>query len=119
MHTIIPAILNYKDQLTIPFGVMGGAYQPNGHMRFMSNFVDFNMNIQEAIDGPRSFFENGNLMLERGYDKKVRAGLLDMGHNIKTPTSPIGGGQAIKIDWKNGFLEGGSDPRKDGCAIGY
>ena len=119
MHTIIPAILNYKDQLTIPFGVMWGAYQPNGHMRFMSNFVDFNMNIQEAIDGPRSFFENGNLMLERGYDKKVRAGLLDMGHNILTPTSPIGGGQAIKIDWKQGFLEGGSDPRKDGCAIGY
>lgn len=119
MHTIIPAILNFSEEITMPFGVMGGAYQPNGHMRFMSNFVDYGMNIQEAIDGPRSFFESGSLMLERGYEDKVRVGLSNMGHLVKIPEAPIGGGQAIKIDWRQGFLEGGSDPRKDGCAIGY
>jgi gamma-glutamyltranspeptidase/glutathione hydrolase len=103
----------------MPFGVMGGAYQPNGHVRYMSNLVDFDMNIQEAIDGPRSFYDNGDLMLERGYTNLVRDGLKNMGHKVEVPNSPIGGGQAIKINWELGVLEGASDPRKDGCAIGY
>ena len=119
MHTIIPGILRQSDKFTMPFGVMGGAYQPNGHVRYMSNLVDFDMNIQEAIDGPRSFYDNGDLMLERGYTNLVRDGLKNMGHKVEVPNSPIGGGQAIKINWELGVLEGASDPRKDGCAIGY
>ena len=119
MHTIITEMLRNANEFTMPFGVMGGAYQPNGHVRFMTNLIDYNMDIQEALDGPRSFYDDGDLMLERGYNDQVRDALKNIGHKVNVPDSPIGGGQAIKINWQQGVLEGASDPRKDGCAIGY
>ena len=77
------------------------------------------MDPQTAIDGPRSFSDNGNMKLERGYDSKVYQELEDMGHKVSIPLEPIGGAQAILIDYNNGTLQGASDPRKDGCALGY
>ena len=76
------------------------------------------MGIQTALDAPRSFFENGILKIERGYDENVVQQLSNLGHNIDQKIGPIGGAQAIKIH-KHGILEGASDPRKDGSAIGY
>ncbi|MCY4461991.1 MAG: gamma-glutamyltransferase family protein [Albidovulum sp.] len=119
LHTIIPAMLRVDGEVAMPFGVMGGQYQPAGHLRVMVNMADFGMNPQEAIDGPRSFPETGRLQLERGYGDKVRARLAEIGHVPSVPESPLGGGQAIRIDRKAGVLLGASDPRKDGCAIGY
>ena len=119
MHTIIPGMLKKDDKVIMPFGVMGGAYQPNGHSRFITNISDFQMNPQTAIDGPRSFSDRGDMKLERGYDDKVYQELEDMGHNVSIPVEPIGGAQAILIDYENGTLQGASDPRKDGCALGY
>jgi gamma-glutamyltranspeptidase/glutathione hydrolase len=55
MHTIIPGIVKKAGRVLMPFGVMGGAYQPNGHARLISNMVDFDMSVQDAIDAPRSF----------------------------------------------------------------
>ena len=118
MHTIIPGMLRRDGRVEMPFGVMGGQYQSNGHARFLSNMVDFGMDPQSAIDAPRSFTDRGRLKVERGYSDKVRQTLADMGHDIETPEVPIGGAQAIRIH-QNGVLEGASDPRKDGCAIGY
>lgn len=118
MHTIIPAILMEKGRVAMPFGVMGGQYQPNGHARVLTNMIDFGMDPQAALDAPRSFAEKGKLMLERGFDEAVVAELAERGHEIEVPGAPIGGAQAIKIH-ENGVLEGASDPRKDGCAIGY
>lgn len=118
MHTIIPAILTERGRVTMPFGVMGGQYQPNGHARVLSNMVDFGMDPQAALDAPRSFAEAGKLKLERGYAEHVFADLAARGHDIVVPETPIGGAQAILIH-ENGVLEGASDPRKDGCAIGY
>ena len=80
--------------------------------------LDFDLNIQAAIDGPRSFYENGVLKLERGYVSNVRQQLVEMGHKVQIPNGPIGGAQAIMIG-ENGVLTGASDPRKDGCALGY
>ncbi|EPX77822.1 gamma-glutamyltransferase family protein [Litoreibacter arenae] len=119
MHTIIPGMLRQDGEVVMPFGVMGGAYQPNGHARFVSNMVDFDMHPQAAIDAPRSFSDSGDMKVERGYSDAVRQELADMGHKVSVPEGPIGGAQAIFIDRKNGVLHGASDPRKDGCALGY
>ena len=102
----------------MPFGVMGGKYQATGHVRILSNIYDFGMDIQTALDSPRSFFENGSLRIERGYNESTVQKLSNVGHSIEQDIGPIGGAQAIKI-CENGVLEGASDPRKDGCALGY
>jgi gamma-glutamyltranspeptidase/glutathione hydrolase len=118
MHTIIPAILKKAGKVVMPFGVMGGQYQANGHARLVTNFLTYGLDPQEAIDGPRCFPEAGVLTVERGYGEKVRAGLAGLGHVVRDPDGPIGGAQAIFMD-PSGILVGGSDPRKDGCALGY
>lgn len=118
MHTIIPGMLRQNGRVTMPFGVMGGAYQPNGHARFITNMVDFGLDPQSAIDAPRSFSGEDGMEVERGYAPEVRAKLAEMGHDVQIPDGPIGGAQAILID-ESGVLQGASDPRKDGCALGY
>ena len=118
MHTIIPALLREKGRVAMPFGVMGGAYQPNGHARVVSNLQDFGMDLQTALDAPRSFSDLGDMKVERGYRDDVRQTLADMGHDVSIPDTAIGGAQAIHID-ESGVLTGASDPRKDGCALGY
>ncbi|MEM7321352.1 MAG: gamma-glutamyltransferase family protein, partial [Pseudomonadota bacterium] len=71
LHTIIPGMLRKNGRVTMPFGVMGGAYQPTGHSRFLSNIVDFGYALQQAIDAPRSFADAGELRVERGYADAV------------------------------------------------
>ncbi|WP_316014416.1 gamma-glutamyltransferase family protein [Roseobacter sp. HKCCA0434] len=118
MHTIIPAMLRREGRVEMPFGVMGGAYQPNGHARVVSNMVDFGMHPQAAIDTARSFGALGPMELENGYPSAVWDALRAKGHEVKEPETAIGGAQAIRIR-EDGVLEGASDPRKDGCALGY
>lgn len=118
MHTIIPGIIRDAGRVAMPFGVMGGQYQSCGHARAITNMTDFGLDPQAALDAPRCFAENGKLMVERGYSDAVRAELTEMGHEVETPEVAIGGAQAILIH-EHGVLEGASDPRKDGCAIGY
>ncbi|MFW8635917.1 gamma-glutamyltransferase family protein [Cribrihabitans pelagius] len=118
MHTIIPAMLRRDGRVLMPFGVMGGAYQPTGHARLLTNMTDFGMDLQAAIDAPRCFAVGGVLKAERGYSAAVLEELAGMGHKIEMPETPLGGAQAILMH-DSGVLEGGSDPRKDGCALGY
>ncbi|MFT6460332.1 gamma-glutamyltransferase family protein [Pseudophaeobacter arcticus] len=117
-HTIIPGMIREAGKVSTSFGVMGGAYQPCGHARFVSNRVDFGMGVQEAIDGPRSFSGPDGMQIERGYDDAVRAELVARGHDLRVAEKPLGGAQAINIT-ADGLLIGGSDPRKDGLALGY
>ena len=117
LHTIIPAILKGKNDMIMPFGVMGGGYQPYGHARILSNLFDYNMDPQSAINFPRSFFFNGVLELEEGYNENVAEALISIGHKIVRPIAPIGGAQLVICD-PSGVLIGASDPRKDGCALG-
>jgi gamma-glutamyltranspeptidase/glutathione hydrolase len=112
-------MLRQNGRVVMPFGVMGGAYQPNGHARFLSNLVDHGMDPQSAIDAPRSFPDAGEMKVERGYPDAVRRELAEMGHAVSIPEVPLGGAQAIRIDHDKGVLEGASDPRKDGCALGF
>jgi gamma-glutamyltranspeptidase/glutathione hydrolase len=101
------------------FGVMGSHYQPMGHTQVVLNMIDYGMDVQQAIDAPRIFFEGDDTMPERGVSPETLEGLKAKGHKLVTTSSPWGGGQAIVIDWKRGVLIAGSEPRKDGCAIGY
>ena len=75
--------------------------------------------IQEALDLPRAFALNGELKVEKSLNVEIKKELKKIGHNVITVDNAIGGGQCIKIDRKEGSLIGGSDPRKDGMAIGY
>ena len=118
MHTIIPGMLRKDGRVTMPFGVMGGAYQPCGHARLITNLVDYGMDPQSANDAPRCFTGAEGMQVERGYPDSVRARLAEMGHQVSIPDEPIGGCQAIVIG-EDGVLVGASDPRKDGCALGY
>ena len=118
MHTIIPAMLGTGGRITMPFGVMGGAYQPCGHARVVSNMVDFGMEPQDALDAPRCFAGAEGMQVERGYAPAVAARLAGMGHRVIPTEGPLGGAQAILMH-PSGVLEGASDPRKDGCALGY
>ncbi len=117
MHTIIPGMIRAGGRVTMPFGVMGGAYQPCGHARFVTNLVDYGLDPQAAIDAPRAFSGPNGMEVERGYSDAVRAELAAMGHKVVIPDTPLGGAQAIAID--GDVLVGASDPRKDGCALGY
>lgn len=118
MHTIIPGMVKRAGKIEMPFGVMGGAYQPCGHARVLSNMEDFGMDAQTAIDSPRCFAEGATLNVETGYADDVAQSLADKGHTVTRADSPIGGAQAIKLRG-DGLLEGASDPRKDGIALGY
>jgi len=120
LHTIIPAMVCKGGKAIMPFGVMGGQYQAMGHAHFLSSCIDYKLDLQEAIDLGRVFpLPDGTVEAESGIPGDVVAELCDRGHRICVPEIPLGGAQAIWIDWESGVLTGGSDPRKDGCALGY
>ncbi|MGA7387600.1 MAG: gamma-glutamyltransferase [Pseudolabrys sp.] len=119
MHTIIPALAMRNSRCDMSFGVMGAHYQPMGHVQIILNMLDYGMDVQQAIDAPRFFFEGEKTDVERGTPAATIEGLKARGHDVVTASSPWGGAQTIKIDWDRGVLIAGSEPRKDGCALGY
>jgi gamma-glutamyltranspeptidase/glutathione hydrolase len=123
MHTIIPGMVFKGGEFLMSFGVMGADMQPQGHVQFLINLIDFKMNLQEAMDAPRGRHLQGmEVYLEGGIPDEVASELQGKGHQIVRATSPInqvGGGQAIYLDRSQNVLLGASDRRKDGCAIGY
>jgi len=119
MHTIIPALAMRNGRCELAFGVMGSHFQPMGHTHFLLNVIDYAMDVQRAIDFPRAFFEGERTLVERGVPRSAIEGLEARSHEVAFTAAPWGGGQAIRIDWDRGTLTGGSDPRKDGAALGY
>jgi gamma-glutamyltranspeptidase/glutathione hydrolase len=121
LHTIIPGMIERDGKIVMSFGVMGGEYQAMGHLQFLTRVFDYGLDVQAAMDAPR-FMANpftGDVEIEGPVPQTVVDELISRGHRIKATNKPIGGSQAIEINWDNGVLTGGSDPRKDGCAIGY
>lgn len=119
MHTIMPGMAMKDGRALMPFGVMGGDFQPFGHVHFLTNLLDFAMDPQGALDAARVFPSGDVVEAERGLSRRAIAGLQDRGHQVMMAEEPHGGGQAILIDWEAGTFTAGSDPRKDGCALGY
>lgn len=123
LHTIIPAMLFKGEKPLMAFGVMGADMQPQGHVQVMINLIDFGMNIQDAMEAPRiRHLEEMEVILEEPLLSQVSDELERRGHRILREgfqTNQFGGGQGIIVDPGSGVLLGGSDPRKDGCALGY
>ena len=119
MHTIIPAMLAKDGQAVMPFGVMGGHYQPVGQSWVLSSILDHGLDPQAALDLPRLFAYEDRVAVERGIPEAACAELRRRGHPLTPADPPHGGGQAIWIDRESGTLVAGSDPRKDGLALGY
>ncbi|MCL4832109.1 MAG: gamma-glutamyltransferase family protein [Caldilineaceae bacterium] len=133
-QTIIPAMTTRDGELHASFGVMGGYMQPQGHLQMMINMAVLGMNPQQALDVPRWSLSGphsglgaqesgGLLMVEDGWDFAVMADLTRRGHRLAPITGAgrtgFGGGQIILREPESGVLIGGSDPRKDGCAVGW
>jgi gamma-glutamyltranspeptidase/glutathione hydrolase len=133
-HTIIPAMTTRAGELHACFGVMGGYMQPQGHFQMLVNMVDLDMWPQKALDMPRwqlirpavglgAGDPGGIVQIEEGWDFTILAELTRRGHRL-APTDgfgriAFGGGQIILRDPETGVLCAGSEPRKDGCAIGW
>jgi gamma-glutamyltranspeptidase / glutathione hydrolase len=120
-HTIIPAFMEKGDQ-HIGFGIMGGANQPLAHAQFVSNLVDYGMNIQAALENARftvSPDRGCNIVIESRVKPEVRDKLSGMGHKLdvqKEYSTRMGRGQAVMHDSKAKVNYGASDPRADGSA---
>lgn len=120
LHTLIPGLAARAERAVMPFGVMGAQYQAAGHAYFLQNLLEQGLDLQEAIDLPRLFAADGvHVDIEGGIPPAAVAGLHEKGHVTRRSEKPLGGAQAIWIDWENGVLSAASDPRKDGCALGY
>jgi gamma-glutamyltranspeptidase/glutathione hydrolase len=121
-HTIIPAFMTHGD-VRIAFGIMSGANQPQAQAQFVSDVVDFGMNIQAAMEAPRftKYSDGGcDLVIESRVPPDVRAALEKRGHKLQVVgdfSQLMGGGQAVRRDFSSGVNFGASDPRKDGEAI--
>lgn len=133
-QTIIPAMVTKEGKPYFCYGVMGGDMQPQGHVQVLVNLVDFEMDVQHAGDAPRVRHDGsaeptgkpgdpqgGTVLVEPGIGDATIDALREKGHRVERRGlgDNFGGYQGIVIDWINGTLHGGSDPRKDGCAIGY
>jgi gamma-glutamyltranspeptidase / glutathione hydrolase len=119
LHTLVPAFLMKDDKPFMAFGVMGGDNQAQAHVQIVANVVDFGMNVQEAGDAPRVRHLDEGLAVESGIAPAVLKSLQARGHLLMDGRGAVGGYQAVMIDPVTGVLMGGSDPRKDGLAIGY
>jgi len=121
LHTLIPGMVTRAGRTCMSFGVMGGHYQALGQAQFLTRFFDYGCDLQEAMDLPRFFprVGTGDVELESGVPRAVAGALRARGHSTAVPPRPIGGAQAVWIDWDEDVLTGASDPRKDGCALGY
>jgi gamma-glutamyltranspeptidase/glutathione hydrolase len=118
-HTLIPAMVFRNGKPWLSFGVMGGDMQAQGHLQVLLNLIDFGMDVQQAGEQPRFRDFDSGLALESAIGTEVRQALERKGHRLVSARGTFGGYQAIMIDPNTGALAGGSDPRKDGCAIGW
>jgi len=118
-HTLIPAMVFRDGRPWLSFGVMGGDMQAQGHVQVLLNLIDFGMDVQQAGEQPRIRHFDRGLAMESAIGADVRRQLEQMGHQMTDAPGSFGGYQAIMIDPKSGALAGGSDPRKDGCAMGW
>lgn len=119
-HTIIPGFITGDAGAVGPFGVMGAHMQAQGHVQFVVRAADYGQHPQEILDAPRWHVSRTfELNLEAGFPPATVEGLARLGHRIEHAPDwkTFGGGQCILRT--GDALVGASDPRKDGCAVGF
>lgn len=122
LHTIIPAFMQ-NDNRRVAFGIMGGFNQAQAHAQFVSNIVDFNMNIQAALEAARFTkrdFQGCGVWVENGIEPDVIAGLESQGHEVTVwPRyfQSMGRGNAVEVNESSPVHYGATDPRADGEAV--
>lgn len=119
LHTLVPAMLARDGRPWLAFGVMGGDNQAQAHAQVVMNVVDFGMHVQAAGDAARLRHLGDQVALESAIGTEVRDALTRRGHVVTDGRGQMGGYQAVLVDRERGVLLGGSDPRKDGLAIGW
>jgi gamma-glutamyltranspeptidase/glutathione hydrolase len=121
VHTLMPGMVFHGGKPFLALGLKGGHIQPQVQVQILANLIDFGMTVQEAIASPRFNHLSGlEVAFEPGISQGTLEGLAVKGHRIVSATpESFGGAHAILIDPSSGVLMGGSDPRKDGCAIGF
>lgn len=130
-HTIIPAFVTREERPLLSFGVMGGDFQPQGHVQVLMNMLDFGMSPQQAGEQPRVEHNGGStpqgkvatnpgtVVCEPFIPEETRVELAELGHHLSKSEDTFGGYQSIWREENPRRYFGGSDPRKDGCAMGY
>jgi len=120
-HTIIPGLVLEGEALHTVFGVTGGFMQPQGHLQALVNLIDFEMDVQTAVDTPRFWWKEGRrVLVEDGLPQETYDRLADWGHEvIRQGHRGMGGAQIIRVWPDRRVLAAGSEPRQDGCAIGF
>jgi gamma-glutamyltranspeptidase/glutathione hydrolase len=119
LHTLVPAMILKDGRPWASLGVMGGDNQAQAHAQVVANLVDFGMGIQQAGEAARMRHQGATLALESGIGADVRTALEARGHVVVDGRGAMGGFQGIRFDQATGVMMGGSDPRKDGMAIGW
>ena len=118
-HTLIPALVLEDQVPVLAFGVMGGDMQAQGHAQVLTNLFAFGMTLQEAGEAARIRWTGSDVAIESGVGRHVTEALASFGHSLSNERGGFGGFQGVQIDHVHGVLRGGSDPRKDGLAIGW
>jgi gamma-glutamyltranspeptidase / glutathione hydrolase len=133
-HTIIPAMVTKGGKPWLVFGVMGGWRQPQDQVQVLCNLIDFGMNVQEAGEAPRmehlltaASWEMSRrrqrsatvVAVESRFPASLLQELTRRGHEFIFIPFSEGGYQGILIDPTTGVLQGGSEARRDGAAVGY
>jgi len=118
-HTLIPALVVEGQLPVLAFGVMGGDMQAQGHAQVLTNLFAFGMTLQEAGEAARIRWTGSDVAVESGIGRHVTEALASFGHSLSNERGGFGGFQGVQIDHVHGVLRGGSDPRKDGLAIGW
>ena len=125
-QTIIPAMATRDGEMWLSFGVMGGFQQPQGHLQVVSNMVDYSLDSQQALDAPRfkiDVQDTQDVAVEEDLSPDVISELESRGHTVRVVSgydrTGFGGGQVISRNPETGVLTAGSEPRKDGAAVGW
>ena len=114
-HTIIPGFLMKDGRPMGPFGVMGAYMQPQGHVQVMTNYIDFHLDPQQALDAPRwQWLRDGTVTVESRFSPDLAQALRRLGHDVRLDinTPSFGRGQMI-VRLDNGVLVGGTESRTD------